>query len=70
MSKPQLRVAVITISKYHFDQFCQKHSLNETTAKQVRILSDIKNEVFLSKEEIEGSNNVTDFVIKNVKLAE
>jgi Ca2+-binding EF-hand superfamily protein len=66
-------IAVVTMSKYHFDNYLKKFGLKPTEAKQISVLSDIDNAKiekvkFTSVVEIEGSDNVTDFVKKEIKV--
>jgi hypothetical protein len=62
------KIAIITTSKFHFDLYVTKNKLNPENVKQISVLSDIKDTIFDYKVEIEGSNNVTDYVINRVKL--
>lgn len=61
-------IAVVTTSKYHFDNYVKKLDLKPSEAKQVSVLKDIENVKFSAKIEIEGSANVTDYVIKNIEI--
>ena len=63
-------IAIVTTSKVHFDHYVAKMNLSKKEAKQVRVLSDIKNVTFSASIEIDGSNNVTDYVIKNIQIKE
>jgi hypothetical protein len=62
------KIAIITTSKFHFHLYVTKNKLNPENVKQISVLSDIKDTIFDYKLEIEGSNNVTDYVINRVKL--
>ncbi len=61
-------IAIVTTSKVHFDHYVTKMNLSKKEAKQVSVLSDVKDVKFTSMIEIDGSNNVTDYVIKNIKI--
>lgn len=61
-------IAVVTTSKVHFDHYVAKMNLSKKEAKQVRVLNDIKDVKFLSIILIDGSENVTDYVIKNIQI--
>lgn len=60
--KTQLRQAIITTSREAYLRYCISKNLSDETAKQVCRLSDT-NEEFSGYELVDGSNNVTDFVI-------
>ena len=61
-------LAVITTSKFQYDRYCEIKGLkNLKDAKQVSVLSDVKNEKFTDFVLIEGSLAVTDFVVKKVQ---
>jgi hypothetical protein len=60
-------IAIVTVSKAHFIMYCQQNNLNETQAAQVARLSDVKNKKFTDMVLIDGSNNVTDYVISKIR---
>lgn len=61
-------IAIITTSKFYFDRYVSENKLNPKFVKQVKVLSDVTNRIFDYAIEIEGSENVTDFVIARVKV--
>jgi len=62
------KIAIITTSKFHFDIYVSENNLNPKNVKQVKVLSDIQGEIFDYAVEIEGFENVTQYVIDRVKL--
>jgi hypothetical protein len=60
-------IAIITTSKFHFENYVNKKKLDFNDVKQVKVLSDIQGVIFEYAVEVEGSNNVTDYVIKRVR---
>ena len=60
-------IAIVTTSKAQFELYCHQHQLNESQAAQVAVLSDVKNKTFTDMVLIEGSSNVTDYVIGKIK---
>lgn len=60
------KVAIITTSREQFERYLRINEVSERTCKMVRIKKDIEDEEFLSIEKIEGSQNVTDWVINNI----
>ena len=61
-------LAVITKDRFQYERYCEIKKLkNLKDAKQVSIMSDIKNEKFTDLILIEGSLDVTDYVVKEVK---
>lgn len=63
----RMSLAIITTSKFHFERFIIENKLNYEDVKQVQVLSDIKNVIFDYAIEIEGSDNVTNYVINRVR---
>jgi hypothetical protein len=61
-------IAIITTSKYQFERYVKENRLNPKFVRQVRVLSDVKNRIFDYAVEIEGSENVTDYVIARVNV--
>lgn len=64
--KEQKRKAIVTTSREQFERYLRINEFSERTHKQVCRLSDT-NEDFSGYELIDGSNNVTDFVINIFK---
>ena len=61
-------IAVITKDRFQYERYCEIKKLkNLKDTKQVSIMSDIKNEKFTDLVLIEGSLDVTDYVVKKVK---
>ena len=61
-------LAVITKDRFQYERYCEIKKLkNLKDTKQVSIMSDIKNEKFTDLVLIEGSLDVTDYVVKKVK---
>jgi hypothetical protein len=64
----QSRIAVITVSREAYLRYCIVNQLSDQTAKQVSILRDIQGEEFSEKILIDGSHNVTNYVIDNLMI--
>jgi len=62
--------AVVTTSKREFEQYLEFNNLNETECKQVRILNDIKDNVFSEAVYLKGAENVTDYVLNRISVTE
>ena len=60
-------IAIITTSKYQFERYVVKNKLKFSDVKQVKVLSDIKGTIFEYAVEVEGSENVTQYVIDRVR---
>lgn len=60
--------AVVTTSKKNYEAYLNIHNLNNKEAKWVSILKDIQDCEFSSVDFIAGFENVTDYVIKKIKL--
>jgi len=60
-------IAIITTSKYQFERYVIDNRLQFSDVKQVKVLSDIQGKIFEYAVEIEGSENVTQYVIDRVR---
>ena len=60
-------IAIITTNEFQFIRYVSENRLWDKKPKQVKVLSDITNVVFEYAVEIEGSENVTDYVIERVQ---
>jgi len=60
-------IAVITTSKYQFERYVIDNRLQFSDVKQVKVLSDIQGRMFEYAVEVEGSENVTQYVIDRVR---
>ena len=63
-------IAIVTMKKYAFDSYVRAHGLTSKQAKQVAVMSHIQGMEFTEVVYVDGSNNVTDTVIKNIKIKE
>ena len=60
-------IAVITTSKFHFENYVNEKKLQFEDVKQVQVLSDIQNVIFEYAVQVDGSDNVTQYVIDRIK---
>ena len=67
MKKKSKLIAVITTSKLHFERYVNEHRLQFSEVKQVQVLSDIKGIIFDYAVQVDGSENVTQYVIDRVQ---
>jgi hypothetical protein len=64
--KPPL--ALVTTSKFHYEQYLIKYGLSVKNTKQVSILKDVLGFEFSGIEMLDESSNVTDYVISKIKV--
>jgi hypothetical protein len=67
MKKQLNPIAVITTSKFHFERYVNENRLQFSDVKQVQVLSDIKGIIFDYAVQVDGSENVTQYVIDRVQ---
>ena len=60
--------AIVTTSKQEFDNYVEENNL--TDVKQVRILNDVKDNVFSEAIYLKGAENVTDYVLNRISVSE
>jgi hypothetical protein len=60
-------IAVITTSKFHFENYVNEKRFQFADVKQVQVLSDIQGVIFEYAVQVDGSENVTQYVIDRIK---
>ena len=61
-------IAIVTTNKQEYLDYIEENNLTEV--KQVRVLSDVKDEKFSEAIYLKGAENVTDYVLDRISVTD